>query len=65
MQNLTYKFFILQNIVERSGITKTQISNLSDERLMDLIGKKHFPIKMLDKKSRYFIYLVILYRMKQ
>ena len=44
------KFIILHNIIEKSGIIKMQILNLSDERLMDLIGRKHFPIKMLTKK---------------
>ena len=50
MQNLTCKFIILYNIIGRSDITTMQTLNLSDELLMDLIGEKHFPIKISTKK---------------
>ena len=40
--NLTYKFIIHHNIIERSGTTMMQILNLSDVQLISLIGKRHF-----------------------
>ena len=55
IQNLTCKFIIFHNSIKRCGITRMQILYLSDERLMDLIGKKHFPIQMLTKRQMFLI----------
>ena len=41
---------ILHNIIERSGIAEMQTLNLSEKRLMDLISKTPFQIKIITKK---------------
>ena len=41
---------ILHNIIERSGIAKMQTLNLSEKRLMDLISRTHFQIKIITRK---------------
>ena len=57
MPNLTFKFIIHHDIVERSGITITESLNLLDVQLISLIGKKYFWTKTL---REYFQYETIL-----
>ena len=40
MPNVTYKFIIHHNIIDRSGTTMMQILDLLDVQLISLIGKK-------------------------
>ena len=52
MPNLTYKFIIHLNMIERSGITMMQILNLLDVQLISLIGKRDFWTK--NEKVTFF-----------